>query len=234
MKKLLCSAAMLFLFAVGAHGQSAADVVCSGCVGTSDLAANAVTSGRIADGGVRVQDLANGAVTNSKIATSAVNSSKIKDGTVGKADFTSTVQAQLSGALADLTTTRVQKIDPSVASATCPASTLPVGATCDCSNANGTRNFGVLFACQITATGAAAGCYNEAYSYDPLLPEPLARVNAVCLGATSNDGTPWTPASVQTALTDGGPDAAPDHEAAVHTLREQAADHSSRLTRTQK
>jgi hypothetical protein len=225
-------APLLFVLAICAHAESATDVVCSGCIGNADIAVNAVSSGKIVDSGVLARDLASGAVTANKLATSAVTSAKIKDGAVAKVDLASSVQDQLSGALANLTTTRVQKIDPSVTSATCPADTLPVGATCDCSNSNGTRNFGVLFACQITTTGAAAGCYNEAYSYDPQLPVPLARVSAVCLGATLNDGTAWTPASALFSIADGSREPATDNEAAVQALREQVADHSSRLTRT--
>lgn len=233
MNRLLSSAPMLFLFAVCAHAQSATDVVCNGCIGNSDLAVNAVNSGRIVDGGIRVQDLASGAVTTNKLAADAVNSSKIKDGTVTKLDLAAGVQGQLAGALANLTTTRVQKVDPGVTSVACPANTLPVGATCDCSNSGGTRNFGVLFACQINATGAAAGCYNEAFSYDPQLPDPLARVNAVCLGATLSDGTTWTPASAQLSIVDSSQEVGSNHEAEVQALREQLADHSSRLTRRQ-
>jgi hypothetical protein len=68
---------------------AATDLVCTRCVGTSDIADSAVTSIKIADGRVRNNDLATDAVTSAKIgasqvtnsdlATSAVTSSKISD-----------------------------------------------------------------------------------------------------------------------------------------------------------
>ena len=68
---------------------AATDLVCSGCVGTTDIANNAVTSGKIGSGQVGNGDIATDAVTttkikggevkNSDLATSAVTSSKISD-----------------------------------------------------------------------------------------------------------------------------------------------------------
>ena len=65
----------LLLAAAGtgaAWGQQAANLVCSACVGSTDLANSAVTASKI--GG--------GAVTNGKIAANAVNASKIATGAV--------------------------------------------------------------------------------------------------------------------------------------------------------
>jgi hypothetical protein len=79
---------------------AASDLICSGCVGTSDIAdsavttgkigtsqvtntdiaTNAVTTGKISDtAGVQSVDIVNGQVANSDLATSAVSSSKISD-----------------------------------------------------------------------------------------------------------------------------------------------------------
>jgi hypothetical protein len=58
---------------------TASDVVCSQCVGTSDIADNAVTSGKI--GGKQVK--------TSDIADNAINTAKILDGQVGGADIAS-------------------------------------------------------------------------------------------------------------------------------------------------
>ena len=59
----------------------------------------------------------------------------------------------------------------------------------------GTRNLGVLFGCTVSGTGAAAGCYDEAITFNPQLDVPLALVRAICMGAESVDGTPWATTS---------------------------------------
>jgi hypothetical protein len=56
---------------------AATDLVCSGCVGTSDIANSAVTSGKIGSGQVK----------NSDIGGNAVTSTKIQDGQVGNSDL---------------------------------------------------------------------------------------------------------------------------------------------------
>lgn len=56
-------------------------------VGTAELAANAVTSAKIADGTIATADLADGAVTSNKILDGAVNSAKIADGSVTMTDL---------------------------------------------------------------------------------------------------------------------------------------------------
>jgi hypothetical protein len=68
---------------------AATDLVCSGCVGTSDIADNAITSAKIGSGQVAVTDIATDAVTSTKIknqqvatndlATGAVTTHKISD-----------------------------------------------------------------------------------------------------------------------------------------------------------
>jgi hypothetical protein len=68
---------------------AASDLVCSGCVGTSDIADSAVTSSKIGSGQVSTSDIATDAITSTKIrtgevrnsdlGTSAVTSSKISD-----------------------------------------------------------------------------------------------------------------------------------------------------------
>jgi hypothetical protein len=76
---------------------TASDVVCSGCVGNSDIAPNAVGSGKIADGSVKAADIGTdevkaaeigaGQVGNSEIASNAVDTAKILDGQVNTADI---------------------------------------------------------------------------------------------------------------------------------------------------
>jgi hypothetical protein len=69
---------------------AATDLVCSGCVGTSDIANNAVGSAKIGSGQVGNTDIATSAVTTSKISdTNGVYSVDIVDGQVGTADLAS-------------------------------------------------------------------------------------------------------------------------------------------------
>jgi hypothetical protein len=68
-----------------AEAQAAAtDLVCSGCVGTSDIADSAVTSANIGSDQVRNSDLGISAVTSNKISnTDGVQSVDIVNGRVG-------------------------------------------------------------------------------------------------------------------------------------------------------
>lgn len=68
---------------------TATDVICDGCIGTTDLANNAVTSAKIG----------NGQVHNSDIGSSAVTSAKIADGTIVSSDMAD--QAIISTKIAD-------------------------------------------------------------------------------------------------------------------------------------
>jgi hypothetical protein len=66
---------------------TASDVVCSGCVGNSDIAPNAVGSGKIADGQVKAADIATDAVTAAEIGSSQVGNSEIADDAVSSAEI---------------------------------------------------------------------------------------------------------------------------------------------------
>ena len=55
----------------------ATDVQCTGCVGTPDLAGNAVTAAKIKDGEVKAAEIATNAVGASEIATDAVGGSEL-------------------------------------------------------------------------------------------------------------------------------------------------------------
>jgi hypothetical protein len=69
---------------------AASDLVCSGCVGTSDIADSAVTSSKIGSGQVANSDLATSAVTGSKISdTAGVQSVDIVNGQVKTEDIAS-------------------------------------------------------------------------------------------------------------------------------------------------
>jgi hypothetical protein len=74
----------------------ATDVQCTGCVGTADLAGNAVTSAKIKDQEVKTEDIAMNAIGSARIrdnevkaqdiAPDAVGSSKIADGAITYGD----------------------------------------------------------------------------------------------------------------------------------------------------
>jgi hypothetical protein len=76
---------------------AATDLVCSGCVGTTDIADSAVTSPKIGSG----------QVANSDLATDAITSSKIKAGEVKNSDLASS--AVTTGKISD--TAGVQSVD---------------------------------------------------------------------------------------------------------------------------
>lgn len=68
---------MVLFFSTTVFAQTASDVVCTGCVGATDLATNAVTG----------QKIQNSAVTGTKIQNNAVTTTKISDGTIVEADI---------------------------------------------------------------------------------------------------------------------------------------------------
>ena len=166
-----------------AHAQVASDVVCNLCVNNSDLSNNSVTSGRIVDGTIKTNDIAAGGVATANIANRAVSFGKLSTG----------VRDALDGALANLTKTTVEDSAVSLAEAACPSSRVAISASCLCDDNNGANNFGVLFACLVDGNGALAACFDEAETFNPTKPSPVAIVQAVCLGAESTDGTPWNP-----------------------------------------
>ena len=83
----------LFAFAVNAHAQTASNVVCNGCVDTSDIDSQAVTTGRIraravtttklADNAVITSKIKDGVVTRTKLAAKSVTSAKLQNASVG-------------------------------------------------------------------------------------------------------------------------------------------------------
>ena len=166
-----------------ATAQTATDVVCTACVNETDIKDQAVTSAKIT----------NGTITGTDLHSNAVTSDKVKNQTLVMADLAPTLQDAINGAIANLTVQRVSATGGGVVAAACPSSRIPVGASCECSDSNGARNAGVLFGCTVDGNGAAAGCFSEARSFNPTLPDPLAILRAVCLGAESVDGTPWVP-----------------------------------------
>ncbi|HEV8386823.1 MAG TPA: hypothetical protein VGQ03_04295 [Nitrososphaera sp.] len=85
----------------------ATDVQCTGCVGTSDLAGNAVTSVKIKDGEVKAADIAANAVGSSEIATGAVGSPEVLDSTIKSSDLASAAVLNVNLATAAVTSIKI-------------------------------------------------------------------------------------------------------------------------------
>jgi hypothetical protein len=180
------SAAAVFSLLGGvAAAQTATDVVCTSCVGRTDLANGAVDTTKLAANAVRTPDIANSAVTGEKI----------KNGSVALADLTTQLRDSLGGLVSNITFVGVEAFDSGVAAVDCPEDKVAISASCVCDDVNGTRNFGVLFGCAVDGVGAAAGCFPEAANFNPTKPDPRAQVLAVCMEAETFDGSPWQPAS---------------------------------------
>ena len=214
-----CALAISVLLADAAGAQAATDVDCNLCVNNSDLANNSVTSGRIVDGTIRTDDLAPGAVTTATLKNRAVSFGKLSTG----------VRDALDGAIANLTTVAVEDAATGIAEASCPSGRIPVSASCLCDDANGSRNFGVLFACAVDGNGAVAACFDEGRTFNAAKPSPLAIVQANCLGAESTDGTPWVPTSA--GLARYSPSAGDDPAAALREAEWQQTQHQALVTR---
>lgn len=182
------------LYGTVSLGQTATDVNCTSCVGTTDIAKDAITTGKIVDGTIVAADFRNNSITGVKI----------RNGSLDEREFTPALQAFLGASLANITTLPAVASDLGVASVECPADRIPVSASCICDFDDGNSNFGVLFGCAIDGTGAIAGCFPESGTFDPNRPDPVAIVAAICLGGESADGTPWLPIT-SVANADGQP-----------------------------
>ena len=68
----------------------------AGAVGTTELAADAVTNAKLADNAVQAENIAAGAVTNAKLAADSVQSANIVDGTIVNADIAATAAIAMS------------------------------------------------------------------------------------------------------------------------------------------
>ncbi len=94
------------------------------------------------------------------------------------------------GALIALQFIAQSELDTPIAVASCPADTLLVSANCSCNSANGTRNFGVLMACDVAGNNGVVACFPEVVSFDPSLPPPRGDITVSCLTGLDNDGNP--------------------------------------------
>jgi hypothetical protein len=214
-----------------ARAQTATNLDCTGCVGETDLANNAVTSGKIVNGTIATVD----------IKPSAVTTDKIKNGTIALADLSTDLKGDINNAIANLTKAQVLASAVGAVGAECPSNRIAVAASCECDDSGGSRNLGVLFTCAVSGTGVVAGCFDDAMTFNPQLGGPVAIVRAICLGAESTDGTPWVPTGAGLMVDAAGLDAAAvadqarwmkeqhaTFEAALAKLKGQRALHEAR------
>jgi hypothetical protein len=181
-RRLVVAFGLLGIAAV-AHAQ-ANDLDCNHCVDPKDIATGAVRTNKIAPKAVTAKQIRSGAVTTYKIKNGAVTTPKLSP----------EVSDAIDQALGGLLFQKPSASDGSgVAGTLCPANSLIASANCDCSDEQQTRNFGVLFVCQVAGNGGVAGCFNEAGTYNSLLPTPLATVTLVCVSGVQNDGTSIEP-----------------------------------------
>ena len=128
----------------------------------------------------------------------------------------------------------IKQAQEGAASAVCPENTLPISASCYCEGDGASRNFGYMFGCFNTADGAAAGCYVEPDLFDPTLPDPLANVVAVCVGATLVNGdpglvNPWNTAAASGASASFKPSSDMTTESAVIDLQNAVTNQRSAI-----
>lgn len=118
-----------------------------------------------------------------------------------------------------------------VVSISCPVDSLVGSANCNCDSEAGSRNFGVLFSCEIAGNGGIAGCFDESGTFNPNLPPPLATVTLVCVSGIQNDGTPITPVSFKGAASAISKidESGSDLDIAVNRARSTVAEHRSTL-----
>ncbi len=155
------------------------------------------------------------------------------------------VDSRLNASLGALILTQVSNSAAGVVSASCPANNLVVSANCDCDGDGTTRNFGILFGCQVAGNGGVGGCLPEAITFDPFIADPTVTVNLVCAGAQRNDGTVITPVPFsETASLSGSETFSPDPESIktssdqleseVKTLNDQLLDIKTKMRSTTK
>ena len=86
MKKLLILSFVCGYWVTGAVAlaQTATDVICNSCVGETDIASQAVTSAKIADGTIKTADIRPGAITTDLIKNQTITISDLSPSLQGK------------------------------------------------------------------------------------------------------------------------------------------------------
>lgn len=182
--KLLPLSCAVFLVTSLANAQTATDLNCTACVSADDIAASAVNTNEIVNGGVKTADL----------GANSVTSGKIKDGSVAFADLTPEIQDYVNATIANVYLSLAFDEGEGFIGVACPAGSLPIASSCACNGDGAEINYGVLdFCAVIELAGAVASCVPDALTFDPGLAPPTAQVQATCISGETNDGTPWVP-----------------------------------------
>jgi hypothetical protein len=187
-----------------------------------------VGSRKIADGSIKSNDMAANAVKTPNLNNGSVTFNKLATG----------VRGALDGALENVTLLYVYATDVGIVGAECPVDTISVSANCACNSNGGENNSGALALCASLGVASIAECVSDGGTFDPQLPEPMAEVEAVCLGATTTDGSAWVPAPPDPASADATANATEwrkrqyeAYEAAFEKARKESAIRQSRLRR---
>lgn len=132
-------------------------------------------------------------VPNTFTAGTAARAAEVNENFTNLDERVSANSSAIGQALGTIVLQPFSASDTGVASNLCPDNSLVVSTQCSCNNESGTRNFGVLFSCEIAGNGGVAGCFVESGTFDPTLPSPLATVTTMCVAGIQNDGTRITP-----------------------------------------
>ena len=157
----------------------------------------------------------------------------------------SDLDSRLNASLGGILIARFVNSAAGVTSAACPIDSLVLSANCTCDGDGSTRNFGILFGCDIAGNGGVAGCFPEGVTFDPFLLDPLASIQVVCGSGVRNDGTIIIPVILaKTASISGGEKTEPDSgdrktasdelESKFKKVNEQFLDYKSGLGTTKK
>lgn len=155
------------------------------------------------------------------------------------------LDTRLNASLGGIIISRFFSSAAGVAGASCPVDSLVLSANCDCEGDGQTRNFGILFVCQVSGNGGVAGCFPEGVTFNPLLPEPLATIEVACGSGLRNDGSVITPvifsrsgsisgADKSASNSEGGKAAADELESAVKEVNDQVLDVTSAMKNAKK
>jgi len=147
------------------------------------------------------------------------------------------LDSRLSTAIGGFTQWVVAAIDAddsAVATATCPANSVAMSANCNCDYVNGTRNLGVLIACQVAGNGGVAACLPEGVLYKSSLPLPRTNIKLICLAGQRIDGSTIAPVPLASGTEGAGrqktsKEQADELDAATKAARDQVADQTATL-----
>src|SRR5262245_66626804 len=102
----LQAALLLSLLSSVATAQTASNVVCSGCVQTSDIATGPHATTDLANGSVTSDKIADDTIKPVDLASNSVTTAKIANGSIWWVDLSSPLQYSLGGEIANATTLR--------------------------------------------------------------------------------------------------------------------------------